>query len=120
MNAVRCSNCPNPANCSPTFCAFNDADLPSMKVHMFEQQPAAQMPPSLVRAANERIRRLEAGRAHLRTLTPLRIRAWNWLGNLPHRFGRWIDRTNAGRLFCLSVGGVIAGCLASVWLVGLK
>ena len=48
------------------------------------------------------------------------IVALDWLGNLPYHFGRWLDRTNPGRLFCLSVGGVLAACLASVWLVGLK
>ena len=113
MNAVRCSNCPNPANCSPTFCAFNDADLPSMKVHMFEQQPAAQMPPSLVRAANERIRRLEAGRAHLLTLADAP-------GNTLDDFAKWWGNLSMfAQVFwvCLSV---IACCFVAGVLVGFS
>jgi len=45
-------------------------------------------------------------------------RALDWVGNLPHRFGRWVDRTNAGRLFCVSVGAVLAGGMAVSVLVG--
>lgn len=45
-------------------------------------------------------------------------RCLDWLGNLPHRFGRWVDRTKAGRLFCLSVGVVLAGGMAVSFLVG--
>lgn len=51
---------------------------------------------------------------------PLHLRAWDWFGNLPHRFGRWVDRSPIWRLFCAAVGFVVAGCLVSVWLVGTK
>jgi len=88
--------CPNPANCSPTFCHFSDADLP---VTMYEppEQPAVQMPPSLARAANERIRRLEAGRAHLLTISDA---PGNWWDRL-----KWYQRL-----------GVVCGV---IWAVGL-
>ena len=57
---------------------------------------------------------------HIEAYTgPSRLhRVLDWVGNLPHRFGRWVDRTNAGRLFCVSVGAVLAGGMAFSALVG--
>ncbi len=68
--------------------------------------------PSLARAANERIRKLEAKK------TALHLRVLDWPGNMLHRLGRWVDRTNLGRLLCLSFGAVIAGGMAVSFLVG--
>lgn len=102
---MSCTTCPSPANCSPTFCRFSDADLP---VTMFEPPEQPAMTPSLARAANERIRRLEA------TKTPLRIRAWDSLGNLPHRLGRWVDRSPVLQMAGFAVGAVAACALAAL------
>lgn len=82
---MTCPACPNPANCSPTFCHFADADL---KVTMYEPPESPQMPPSLARAANERIRQLEAAK------TPLHIRVLDYIGNKAEKFGKWWDGLN--------------------------
>lgn len=73
-----------------------------------EPNPSA----DLARRANERIRRLEEGRAHLQKLAdkpPLHIRAWDWLGNLPHKFGKWVDGLNE-LAWIGAVIGVVAIC----------
>jgi len=90
---------------------------------------------SLAARANERIRQLEADKLALSNpgysytildaseppkALPMHVRVLDSVGNLPHRFGCWMDRMNLGRLFILSVAGVTAACLASVWLVGPK
>ena len=45
---------------------------------------------------------------------PFHIRALDWIGNLPHRFGRWVDRSAAMQTLCLSIGAVIACALAAL------
>lgn len=101
MTAVRCGNCPNPANCSPTFCHWADADVfeaahakaaalfckpDGMPVAMYEP-PAPAKP------------------------LPLHIRILDRIGNW------WDDLNELGRIS--SVVGLIAVC-AVVGLIGVE
>lgn len=45
---------------------------------------------------------------------PIHIRAWDWLGNLPHRFGRWVDRSPVLQMAGFAVGAVVACALAAL------
>lgn len=91
-------------------------DCPARPAMLEIPQPTAPAA-DLARRANERIRRLEAGRAHLTNLSAkpsLRIRAWDWIGNLPHRFGRWVNRSPLLQMAGFAVGAVAACALAAL------
>lgn len=48
---------------------------------------------------------------------PSRInRTLDWLGNLPHRFGRWVDRTPLAQMAGFAIGAVTACALAALTL----
>lgn len=83
---------------------------------MFEPPEQPAMPPSLARAANEHIRRLErleAGRAHLLALSDAP-------GNGVDKFLDWFTALPLWQQVCYLFGAVLALGLSAVLLVGPK
>lgn len=84
---------------------------------MFEvPQPTAPMMDLADRArhmAAEDFYRPDYGRAQV-IRTPRHIRALDWLGNLPHKFGRWVDRSPVLQMVGFAIGAVTACALAAL------
>lgn len=102
--AVRCGNCPNPANCSPTFCHFADADemtpeTPHDKAARHFWEPGASLH---IEAYSKR----------------LYIRAWDGLFNLPHRITLWWDGLNELDVVNVAIVLVVVCAVVGVAAVG--
>ena len=90
-------------------CKFNGADIADRARHMAAEtfyEPNYGRPYEVSLNDDMRIQMFDK---------PSRLnRALDRIGNLPHRFGRWVDRSAAMQTLCLSIGAVIACALAAL------
>jgi len=106
---ARCGNCPNPADCSPTFCDFNDSD------GVYDR--------AYTKAAEKHFAQDygNPGFSHTMLEKPLHLRAWDWVGNIPHKLSKFAKELGFNNIPEMLVVAVllVGGCaMVAPLLVG--
>ena len=92
-------------------------DCPARPAMVEVPQPTAPMLDLADRArhmAAEAFYEPNYGRAQLVQKRPAYIKHLDWIGNLPHRIGRWVDRSPALQMAVFAIGAIAACALVAL------